>query len=176
MRERTRNTVLSRSLPLRLLVIRAALFALLWWLLTEGQTDSWFFGIPVVILATVFSTVLAPPIPRSIIGLLQFVPFFLSQSLRGGVDVAWRALHPSLPIAPILVDYPLRLPDEQARVFLANTVSLLPGTLSVRLESNNLQLHVLDGNSDYRTELETLERLVAALFMLSLKDDDNGNV
>lgn len=159
-----------------MLTLRAALFALLWWLLTEGQHDSWWFGAPLVLLATAASQVLAPPSPRSFRGLLHFVPFFIGHSLKGGIDVAWRALHPSLPITPILVDYRMRLPDEQARVFMVNTASLLPGTLGARLEGERLQVHVLDGRGSYQAELEALEQRVAALFLLTLADDHDGAV
>lgn len=176
MSEQSRNTTPPRVSTLRLLAMRGLLFALLWWLLSEGDASSWSIGLPLVILATLLSAQLAPPIPHSLVGLLRFIPFFITHSLRGGVDVAWRAIHPSLPIAPILVDYPLRLSDEQARVFLANTASLLPGTLSVRLESNNLHLHVLDGSGNYHKELQILEHRVAALFKLPLKENDDDNV
>jgi len=72
---------------------RAVLFALLWWMLTEGAADSWLVGAPVVVLAALASGVLLPGTSWSLPGLLRFIPFFLWHSLRGGVDVAGRALH-----------------------------------------------------------------------------------
>lgn len=155
-----------------ILALRTALFALLWWLLTEGRHGSWFFGAPLVLLTTAVSFVLAPHSPRSIPGLLRFVPFFIGHSLRGGIDVAWRALHPALPIAPILVDYRMRLSEEQARVFMANSASLLPGTLSAKLDGERLVVHVLDGHGRFREHLEALEQKVAALFQLPLTPEE----
>jgi len=95
------------------------------------------------------------------------VPFFLVRSLLGGVDVAWRAFHPGMPIAPDLVEYPLQLPPGLARVFMADTVSLLPGTLSTEILQNCLKVHVLDGRKDVIPELEAVEQGVARIFGIS---------
>lgn len=154
------------------LLQRTALFSLLWWLLTEGNASSWWFGVPLVLLATGVSTLLAPPSCRSLAGWLRFIPFFIGHSLKGGFDVAWRAMHPALPIAPLLVEYQMRLANEQARVFMANTACLLPGTLGARFEGASLKVHVLDGHGDFHSELETLEKKVAALFCIDLENND----
>jgi multicomponent Na+:H+ antiporter subunit E len=154
---------------------RTVLFALLWWLLAEGDASSWGVGMPVVLLCVLLSHILAPPSPRSPLGLLQFIPFFALRSFKGAIDVAWRALHPAMPIAPLLVEYRLRLSDGKARVFMTNCISLLPGTLSAMLEGERLQVHVLDGRRNFRKELEALELRVAALFLERLEaEDDNG--
>ena len=89
-----------------------------------------------------------PPVPFNWFEFVRFVPFFLMRSLLGGVDVAWRAFHPGMPIAPEFIEYPLRLPPGLARVFMANTVSLLPGTMSTEIGENCLTVHVLDGRKD----------------------------
>ena len=88
--------------------------------------------------------------------------------------MAWRAFHPRMPIAPDLIEYPLRLPPGLAQVFMANTVSLLPGTLSAALERSVLKVHVLDGRKDFLTELESLEQSVARMFGVSLKVFEGG--
>jgi len=147
---------------------RAALFALMWWILTEGAMDSWLVGTPVILFATVVSVLLLPPLLWSLTGTVRFVPFFLWRSLNGGVDVARRALHPRLPISPGLFDYRWRLPPGLPRVFMANTVSLLPGTLSIELGANCLQVHVLSEGKDFLSELEKIEQRVASMFGISL--------
>ena len=90
------------------------------------------------------------------------------RSLLGGVDVAWRAFHPSMPIAPEIIEYPLRLPPGLPRVFMMNTVNLLPGTLSATLERSVLKVHVLVRQKAYLPELKAVEHSVARLFGLSL--------
>jgi len=150
---------------------RAVLFALLWWMLTEGAADSWLVGAPVVVLAALASGVLLPGTAWSLPGLLRFIPFFLWHSLRGGVDVAGRALHPRLPISPGLLKHQWRLPTGLPRVFMANTVSLLPGTLSAELGEEFLHVHVLDLSGAFEAELTVIEARVAKMFGLNLAAD-----
>ena len=151
---------------LRSLGFRTLLFALLWWTLTEGAMNSWLVGVPVVVLAVLASAALLPPTSWSLSGIARFVPFFLWHSLRGGVDVARRALDPRLPISPGLFDHRWRLPPGLPRVLMANTVSLLPGTLSVELTDRFLRVHVLDRTGAFRSELTVVEARVAGLFGL----------
>ena len=157
-------------MSLRSLVFRTLLFASMWWILTEGVSSSWVVGVPVVVLAVVVSGALQPAVSWSLAGIVRFVPFFLWHSLRGGVDVAVRALHPQLPIAPALVDHCWRLPPGLPRVLMANTVSLLPGTLSAELTPRCLRVHVLDRNGAFASELALIEVRVAGLF--GLQPDD----
>lgn len=104
----------------------------------------------------------------SLFRLAQFAPWFLVQSVRGGVDVARRAFTPSLPLAPDFTLYRLRLPEGPARVLFVNTISLLPGTFSARMEGDDLRVHLLadDGNATRR--LADLEVRVGRLFPAAL--------
>ena len=144
------------------------LFSLVWWLLTDGATASWPVALPAILLATLVSVRLMPALSWSVSGMLLFVPYFLWHSMRGGVDVALRAMHPRLPIAPALFDYRFRLPPGLPRVFMANIVSLLPGTLSVEIDTEILRVHVLDEAGDIAQELTLLENRLAAIFSLRL--------
>lgn len=148
---------------------RATLLAVWWWALADGA-PSWTFGAPVILLALVAGLVIAPARARCVspARLLRFAPFFLRESLRGGIDVARRALHPRLPLAPALLDYRLRLPPGPARLFLVGVVSLLPGTLSADLGESDLTVHVLDRKLPVLHLLQALERQVAALFGVAL--------
>ena len=153
---------------LRTWLLRLVLFALMWWVLTDGAMDSWLIGLPVVLIATLVSVMLMPPLSWSPRGMLLFVPYFIWHSIRAGVDVARRALHPQLPIAPGFFDYRFRLPPGLPRVFMANAVSLLPGTLSVELDEEILRVHVLDETSAINKELNMLENRLADIFGLEL--------
>ena len=156
---------------------RAAGFALLWLMLNGDDATSWFIGLPTVAAATIASLLLQPVAGWRLKwrGLARFLPFFLWESLRGSIDVSRRALHPQLPLAPLLVEYQLRLPPGAWRVFLANTVSLLPGTLSAELQGDCLTVHALDGRQESVTEkLRTLEARIADLFGLSQPSDDSA--
>ncbi|KIH75725.1 hypothetical protein GFER_15370 [Geoalkalibacter ferrihydriticus DSM 17813] len=153
---------------------RLAVFALLWWVLTDGAADAWVIGAGVILLAAGVSLALRQPCAwgLSLGGVLRFVPFFCLQSVRGGIDVTRRAFSPSLPLEPLLFVYPLLLPPGTARIFLLNTVSLLPGTLSADLRGDQLVVHGLDGTLPLSRDLQRLESYVAALFGLRLGGRD----
>ncbi len=149
-------------LSLQLIVLLAVL-----WLALTGIAD-WYFGIVAVALALAASVWLAPmQLTRfSVPGLARFVPFFLVQSLAGGVDVGRRALHPGLPLDIHDCRYRLRLPASQARSVFIGTVSLLPGTLSRELDGDMLHVHSIAG--DPTAGLQRLEHRVADLFGIDL--------
>ena len=163
------NTLLERAgTHPKVWLLRLVLFSLVWWVLTDGATASWSVGVPVIMLATLVSVMLMPALSWSVRGMLLFVPYFLWHSIRGGVDVARRAMHPQLPISPALFDYRFRLPPGLPRVFMANIVSLLPGTLSVEIDTEVLRIHVLDESGAIDKELNMLENRLADIFGLTL--------
>lgn len=143
---------------------RVLLFALIWWLLTEGRADAWGMGVLLVLIGASLSVSLAPPVGWSLSGLLRFLPFFVRYSLVGGVDVAKRALSIGMPLQPAIIEYPLALTLPQSRLFMAGVISLLPGTLCAEVQDDKLWVHVLDKRHDIQGELNVLECKVAALF------------
>ena len=149
---------------LRLSVLVAAIG--LWLLLTAGDMASWLIGAPAVVAAA--WSVTAAPVARggafSLRAALRFLPFFLWESLRGGVDVAARVLARRPRVRPGFDTYPMRLKQQASRMLFANTVSLLPGTLAAELSGDSLQVHALDTSSNFLGELERLERLVGRIY------------
>lgn len=154
--------------PARRLAFRAAAFAALWWALTRGNLASLVVGLPAIALAAWLSTRLADAAGFRLraAGLLRFVLFFLLGSVRGGADVAFRALHWHLPIRPGLLRHPLSLPEGTARRFFILTLNLMPGTLSADVEDATLVVHMLDDSPAMADGVASLERRVAAMFDL----------
>jgi multicomponent Na+:H+ antiporter subunit E len=142
--------------------------ALAWWVMVEGRPGSWGVGVPTVLAAAAVAALAVPPArrwPRPL-ALLRFAGFFAVQSLRGGWDVARRALSPAMPMAPGFAEVRTSLPEGAARVLLADVISLLPGTLSVDLRGDLLLLHGLDLGPGLAAEVRDLERRVAEIFGL----------
>ena len=138
----------------------------LWWLLSGGAPGSWLVGLPAVALAlyAVRRSARAGRSRLSPVGLLRLLPFFVAESVRGGLDVARRILAPSLRVTPGPASYRVRLQSHEARLLFVNCVSLLPGTVAADLERDRLRLHLLDTGSDPEQELRRLERVVARVF------------
>lgn len=156
------------GLLLRAVVWRATVLTLLWGVLANNT--GWYFGAVMIMVSTIASLIFSPPrsLRWSLMGLGWFLSYFLKKSLRGGIDVAFRALHPALPLKPGWLNYPLRLPEGPARVLFASTISLLPGTLSTRWDGNNLIIHVLVKGPHIEPELVRMEERIAALFAMNL--------
>lgn len=156
--------------PARRLALRAAAFAALWLALTRGDLTSLIVGLPAIALAAWLSTRLADAAGFRLQagGLLRFVVFFLVGSVRGGADVAFRALHRRMPIRPALLRHPLALPEGAARRFFMLTVNLMPGTLSADVEDATLVVHMIDDSPAMVRGVAALEQRVAAMFDLPL--------
>lgn len=150
-----------------------ALLAALWVVLTGGPLQSWLIGGPVVAGAAALALWLGPGSGRTVRpwAAAVFAVFFLVESLRGGWDIARRAVHPALPIDPGQLTYTLRLPPGTPRVLFANTVSLLPGTLTLEIGDKVLRVHAVDQSMPIQANLARLERRIAALYGLSLPEE-----
>lgn len=154
------------------MLLRLASFALLWFILNEGAMDSWILGVPVTIIATYASLHISPLRSWHIhpIHLTRFLLFFLQNTIVSSFDVARRVFHPDLPIQPALLRYKFRIKAETPRVIIANTTSLLPGTLSVDVTDDELLVHTLDETLPNAASLRRLEELVAKAYGLKLED------
>jgi multicomponent Na+:H+ antiporter subunit E len=168
---------MEKQLGKRLLdmLLYCLLMAALWWVLAGGSSSSWLVGVPVVLAAALAMLQWGRAWRLNLPGLARFSAYFLWASVRGGVDVARRVLLPALPIDPEQRRYPLRLPEGPARIFFTAVVSLLPGTLSLELERDELILHVLDARLPVDRELRRLETRVADVFTIDLPDSARGH-
>ena len=157
-----------RGARVRRFAVTLVLAALLWWVLAEGQG----FSSPLswlAVLGAACSTLVLPvsrPFRLSPAALPRFAAFFLRASIMGGVDVARRALSPSMHLEPGFVRYTTSLPHGAALTFFMAVISLLPGTLSVRLQGRLLTVHVLDTGLPIRESLEALETHVSRVFIM----------
>ncbi|MES9994214.1 MAG: Na+/H+ antiporter subunit E [Candidatus Thiodiazotropha sp.] len=144
----------------------SGLFALIWLLLTGDDWKSWLVGLPVVAMASWSILRLRAPAEGALnlVGLLKFLPYFVWESVLGGIDVASRVMRPKMRIAPGFLEYPMRLTHPSARRLFVNSLSLLPGTLAADLDRESLRIHALDSSVDLNAELVRLERMVAAVY------------
>lgn len=142
-----------------------------WWILAEGH-PSIGYGIAVVAAARLAIAVVSPrDAPRWCLrGLPRFVAVFVSGSVRGGLDVARRALAPRMPIAPRILTYTVRLPEGAARNLFLGVLTLMPGSLGVDAAGASVGVHVLaDHHRVLASELATLERCIARLARVPLE-------
>lgn len=147
-------------------ILRSATFGLLWVAMTEGEFTAAYLGAGVVAVTVTVSLFLLPRgslrvaslVP--VIGLLARIPF---ASLKAGADVAARALRPSLPVRPGIVEVATRAKTPGVQVAIAYLATIIPGSICVRMEPGRLRLHVIDRRQpagEFLSHME--ERLVQA--------------
>jgi len=72
----------------------------------------------------------------------QYVPVFLWEIIKANIEVVYRVAHPALPIRPGIVKVNTTLKSDTALTFLANSITLTPGTLSVDIDTKKSVLYV----------------------------------
>ncbi|WP_026340303.1 Na+/H+ antiporter subunit E [Thioalkalivibrio thiocyanoxidans] len=140
--------------------------AVLWWILAGLDALLEPLALLAVLLAGAASLVLPTSRPLSVrpLAIPGLITYFLRASFLGGIDIARRALDPKLPIAPDFIEYRADLPHGPPLTLFMAVLSLLPGTLSVRLEGRLLTVHVLDRHSHPEIALRELEKRIHAAF------------
>lgn len=76
---------------------------------------------------------------------IYYIFVFLWECLKANIDVAYRVVHPDLPIRPGTIKVKVSLTSDIGLTFLANSVTLTPGTTTVDVdkESGYLYVHML---------------------------------
>lgn len=141
------------------------LMLMLWLMLARGDPGTLWFGVPAAALGTAASMRLSCGRGLRVLwGLPAFIPFFVFESLKGGIDVTRRVLHPRMSFDPVIVSFPMRLHEGPASAFFRGVVGLFPGTLCAGLEEGRLIVHALDGDLPVLQDLERIEERVGRLF------------
>ena len=101
----------------------------------------------------------------------HYLPAFLWECFKANLDVAYRVLHPKLPINPGIIKVKTELQSDTALTFLANSITLTPGTLSVDIDKSKgvLYVHWIDVKAkgvDEATKLvvKRFERILKKIF------------
>ena len=129
-------------------VVLLILIMLIWILLTYPfDTQEAIAGIAVALL------ILMMPLPGiSVLGEIRWTPkavmygigyifYFLWQLIRANLDVAFRVLHPKLPINPGVVRVETHLKTRLGRLLLANSITLTPGTITMEADGADFYVH-----------------------------------
>ncbi len=121
---------------------------LLWLLLT------WTFELPRVVIGAVVALLVTFVYgalftkepgkfanPLRYLRLINYIPVFFYHCIKSNFDVLYRVIHPELPIRPGIVKVKTSLKSDVARTFLANSITLTPGTMSVDVDGEYLYVH-----------------------------------
>jgi multicomponent Na+:H+ antiporter subunit E len=99
--------------------------------------------------------------PKSILYTFLFLFTFLIELVKSNFDVARRVISPSLPINPGIVEVKTKLKSKIARVVLADSITLTPGTFTLEIVDDSLFIHWIDVQS---TDVEKSTKLIVEKF------------
>lgn len=80
--------------------------------------------------------------PGRYLWFLYYIPLFIWECIKANIDVAYRVGHPDLPINPGIIKVKTTLKSDTALTFLANSITLTPGTMSVDIDPENGILYI----------------------------------
>ncbi len=118
-----------------------------------GDPTYWFDLVTGVASATIVAIVLGrisldtnPTFPGTAVRILRhivYVPILLAEIIKSNIAVSRVILSPSLPIEPRLTRMRVRVGSGFPMLTLANSITLTPGTLTVRASDADLYVHTL---------------------------------
>jgi len=105
--------------------------------------------------------------PRRWFWFLCYIPYFTYCCIKANFDVAYRVLHVHVPIRPGIVRVRTELQSDLAKTFLANSITLTPGTLTVDIDGQDFYVHWINITSD---EPEQQTEVIVRRFERMLKE------
>jgi multicomponent Na+:H+ antiporter subunit E len=104
--------------------------------------------------------------PQRYFWLLLYLIIFIWECIKANFDVAYRVLHPAMPIKPGIVKVKTELKSDFARTILANSVTMTPGTITVDIIGDYLYIHWIYIQSD---DPEVYTRIIISKFEKYIK-------
>jgi multicomponent Na+:H+ antiporter subunit E len=95
-----------------------------------------------------------------------YLAVLIWECIKANLDVAYRVLHPRMPIKPGIVKVRLQLKSEFARAMLSNSITMTPGTIAVDIIGDDLYVHWIYVTTD---DPEAYTRQVAGRFEKYIK-------
>ncbi len=120
------------------------------WLIWSGHFDALLLSLGAASVAGVLAIVYrmqvvdreALPVQLAVRG-IHYLPWLFWQIARANVDVAARILRPRMPIDPRVVRVRAGQAHDVFRVIYANSITLTPGTVSMRVDDGELLVHAI---------------------------------
>lgn len=156
-------------------LLRAAVVTVAWLAVTEMRVSALPYAIAAVPVGVAVTYAVtgrpargrSPRLARGLVAVgasARFVGWVARSAVVGGIDVARRAVWlPRPDVDPAWLTRRTSLRTPVGRVALALALNLTPGTLSARLDGDELEVHVITTKIDIDAALTALETRVAAI-------------
>ena len=100
---------------------------------------------------------------------VRYVAWLVWQIVLSSLQIARVVLDPRLPVQPRIVRFRGRLPHTLARLTLANSITLTPGTVTLDVQGDTFEVHALTDEAARAIESEAMQQRVRPLFGGSAK-------
>ena len=109
-----------------------------------------------------YSTLGLPPLSlKRLLAFVMYLGFLLIEIVKANIDVAYRILHPKMPIKPGIVTIRTNLKQDIAKLILANSITLTPGTFTVDIIGDKLLIHWINVKAE---DLDTASKIICGKF------------
>ena len=107
--------------------------------------------------AHIYSKLGLPPLSiKRILFLLVYLITLFWEIIKANFDVAYRVVHPKMPIKPGIVVIRTHLKSDIAKMILANSITLTPGTFTLDVIGDKLLIHWINVKTENIDEATSL--------------------
>lgn len=162
----------------RVALLFTALLA--FWVMLSGQFNLLFLGLGVgsAALVTALSTRLlegvigsATDTPRiDVLKLLAYIGWLAGRLPSAGLQVARVVIDPRVPPRPGVVHFRTRLASPAARALLANSITVIPGTMTIDVEGDTFIVHAFTPWEFEDLATAAMQRRIEAVFRQELDE------
>jgi len=92
---------------------------------------------------------------------IVYILVLFGEIVRANLDVAYRIIHPKMPIKPGIVTIKTDLKQDIAKLILANSITLTPGTFTLDILGDTFLIHWINVKGE---NLEERTKLIAGKF------------
>lgn len=89
--------------------------------------------------------------------------WLLKEIIKANIDVCLRILHPRLPISPRVIKLNSSQKYDVSRVIYANSITLTPGTVSLSVDGDVIEVHALTAGSAAALQSGEMDRRITCL-------------
>ena len=154
-------------------LVLLALWLLLTWSLQPAEVLAGVV-ISILVVALMGNVFIAKAVralnPVRVFWMVIYVPYLFYYILVANLDVAYRVINPAMPIRPGIVRFKSGLKTDMGKTFLANSITLTPGTLTVDIIGDEFFVHWINVKHDGDPEKQgeeiagKFERILGRIF------------
>lgn len=91
---------------------------------------------------------------------LIYLPFFIVEVVKANLRIALIVLNPKLPISPELKTGKTKLKSPHSKLLLSSSITLTPGTLTVDVNEDELQIHCVSTDKSAEEIMRPFEKFI----------------